>query len=230
VTSYENADDERPLDETHVSDEAIAQDLDEIEAAAYIKMRAELDSLNKANEVYHKSHATIESGILFTEVGIRRHEALASDFQVRKMWLDCKACFLILIDMQAQLDRLSQRAIYLERLVSDAESRIRESETWKMQLEEEQSQILRLKAMLQPPDIKSPSGTAPKSAFLRKSSLAASKRMFESGEARMAATRLVPSTSGNSASDSTAANGNVRLEATLITNTALGNLPLPSKH
>jgi hypothetical protein len=87
VTSYEKTDDDHPLDENHVSDEAIAQDLDEIEAAAYIKMRAELDSLNKANETYHKSHATIESGILFTEVGIRRHEALASDFQVSKIMM-----------------------------------------------------------------------------------------------------------------------------------------------
>lgn len=85
VKPYENTDDDSPLDENHISDEAMAQDLDEIEAAAYIKMREELDSLNKANEAYHKSHASIESGILFTEVGIRRYEASANDFQVCKL-------------------------------------------------------------------------------------------------------------------------------------------------
>jgi hypothetical protein len=132
--------------------------------------------------------------------------------------------------MQAQLDRLSQRAVYLERLVNDAESRIRESETWRLQLEEEQSQILRLKAMLQPPDVKSPAGTAPKSAFLRKSSSTASKKMFEAGEARSAATRLVPATSVSSTTDSTPTKGNVRLEATLMTSSKSGNLSFPSEH
>jgi hypothetical protein len=82
--SYEHAEDNQPLDEDILSDEAIAQDLDEIEAAAYIKMREELDSLNRANAEYHKNHASIESGILFTEVGIRRQEALANDFQVNE--------------------------------------------------------------------------------------------------------------------------------------------------
>jgi hypothetical protein len=222
LTSFENTDDDHPLDENHVSDEAIAQDLDEIEAAAYIKMRSELDSLNKANETYHKSHATIESGILFTEVGIRRHEALANEFQVCKMLASGKHV-LILIPMQAHLDRLSQRAIYLERLVNDAESRIRESETWRMQLEEEQSQILRLKAMLQPPDVKSPANTAPKSAFLRKSSV--SKKMFESGEARSSATSLV-----SNSVDSTLTKGNVRLEATLMKSGKLGEPSMANEH
>jgi hypothetical protein len=92
LKSYNNADDGNPLDENQTSDEAIAQDLDEIEAAAYIKMRQELDSLNKANETFHRSHATIESGILFAEVGIRRHEALANDFQVCKIMLRAAAC------------------------------------------------------------------------------------------------------------------------------------------
>jgi hypothetical protein len=82
--SDDNTDDDQPLDENHTSEEAIAQDLDEIEAAAYMKMRQELNSLNKANEAFHKSCATLESGILFTEVAIRRHEALANDFQVCK--------------------------------------------------------------------------------------------------------------------------------------------------
>jgi hypothetical protein len=85
VTSYEHEDDNQPLDENQVSDAAIAQDLDEIEAAAYIKMREELGSLNKANETYHKNHATLESAILFAEVGIRRNEASANDFQVRNL-------------------------------------------------------------------------------------------------------------------------------------------------
>ena len=86
VASYGHSNDSQPLDESTFSDDAIAQDLDEIEAAAYIKMRAELDGLNKANDSYHRSHATIESGILFTEVGIRRNEALANDFQVRELY------------------------------------------------------------------------------------------------------------------------------------------------
>ena len=85
VASYGQVDDNQPLDENQVSDEAIAQDLDEVEAAAYIKMREELDSLNKANDTYHKSHAAIESAILFAEVGIRRNEASANDFQVHKL-------------------------------------------------------------------------------------------------------------------------------------------------
>ena len=129
---------------------------------------------------------------------------------------------LVLIAKQAQLDRLSQRAVYLEKLVNDAESRIRESETWKKQLEEEQTQILRLKAMLQPPGVRSPAGTAPKSTFIRKSSLAASKKMFESGEARSVANTLVSATSTHSIADSGLAKGNVRLEATLIEGSMLG--------
>ncbi len=82
VTSYGHVDDNQPLDEDQISDQAVAQDLDEIEAAAYIKMREELDSLNRANDSYHKSHAAIESAILFAEVGIRRNEASANAFQV----------------------------------------------------------------------------------------------------------------------------------------------------
>jgi cell division protein FtsB len=214
---HENTDDDSPLDENHISDEAMTQDLDEIEAAAYIKMREELDALNKANETYHKSHATMESGILFTEVGIRRYEASANDFQVCKLnHLSPRKPFLVLIHVQAQLDRLSQRAVHLEKLVNDAESRIRESETWRMQLEDEQTQILRLKEMLQPPGVRSPAGAAPKSTFIRKSSLAASKKVFEPGEARSAAMSSVPVSNMNSIEDSTLANGKVRLGATLI--------------
>jgi hypothetical protein len=104
----------------------------------------------------------------------------------------------------------------LEKLVNDAESRIRESETWRLQLEDEQTQILRLKAMLQPPGVRSPAGTAPKSAFIRKSSLTASKKMFESGDARSAATSSVSVASVNSVGNSTSANVDVRLGATLI--------------
>ena len=85
MASYGQSNDSQPLDENAFSEDAIAQDLDEIEAAAYIQMRAELNGLNDANNSYHRSHATIESGILFTEVGIRRYEALANDFQVRKL-------------------------------------------------------------------------------------------------------------------------------------------------
>jgi hypothetical protein len=104
----------------------------------------------------------------------------------------------------------------LEKLVNDAESRIRESETWRMQLEDEQTQILRLKEMLQPPGVRSPAGAAPKSTFIRKSSLAASKKVFEPGEARSAAMSSVPVSNMNSIEDSTLANGKVRLGATLI--------------
>ncbi len=131
--------------------------------------------------------------------------------------------------MQAQLDRLSQRAIYLERLVGDAESRIRESQTWRMQLEEEQSQIIRLKSMLQPPEVKSPSGTVPKSAFLRKSSSALSKKMFESGEAHSTAGRSASVKSVNSSTDSASTKGNFRLEATLLTSEKSEDLPLPDE-
>ena len=228
VASYGHSNDSQPLDESTFSDDAIAQDLDEIEAAAYIKMRAELDGLNKANDSYHRSHATIESGILFTEVGIRRYEALANDFQVRELYIlgaemAYALAWFMLIATQAQLDRLSQRAVYLERLVKDAESRIRESETWRMQLEEEQTQILRLKTMLQPPELKSPGGAATKSTFIRKSSLAASKKMFESGEAHSAATSTAPFSSVNPETDSTSPKKNVRQGATLINSKKSGD-------
>jgi hypothetical protein len=132
-----------------------------------------------------------------------------------------RVCFM-LIATQAQLDRLSQRAVYLERLVKDAESRIRESETWRMQLEEEETQILRLKTMLQPPELRSPGGAATKSTFIRKSSLAASKKMFESGEAHSAATSTAPFSSVNP-SDSTSPKKNVRLGATLINSKKSGD-------
>jgi hypothetical protein len=113
------------------------------------------------------------------------------------------------------LDRLSQRAVYLERLVNDAESRIRESETWQIQLEEEQNQILRLKALMQPQEVRSPGGITAKT-FIRKSSLAASKKMYESGEARLAASSPMSATNLHSVPDSTGATGNVRLGATLV--------------
>jgi hypothetical protein len=123
--------------------------------------------------------------------------------------------FLTFAATQAQLDRLSQRAVYLERLVNDAESRIRESETWKIQLEEEQTQILRLKTLMQPQELRSPAGN-PTKTFIRKSSLAASKKMFESGEARLTATSPMSATNLDSAADSAGVTGNVRLGATLV--------------
>jgi hypothetical protein len=137
--------------------------------------------------------------------------------QVIKLHHPCRRKWVSHADCnQAQLDRLSQRAVYLEKLVNDAESRIRESETWRLQLEEEQTQILRLKAMLQPPGVRSPAGTASKSTFIRKSSLAVSKKMFDSGDARSAVTSSVSVTSVNSAVNSTPANVDVRLGATLM--------------
>ena len=135
--------------------------------------------------------------------------------------------FLTFAATQAQLDRLSQRAVHLERLVNDAESRIRESETWKIQLEEEQTQILRLKTLMQPQELRSPAGN-PTKTFIRKSSLAASKKMFETGEARLTATSPMSATNLDSAADSTGVTGNVRLGATLVHSSKSGEEPAVS--
>jgi len=54
VASYGHSNDSQPLDESTFSDDAIAQDLDEIEAAAYIKMRAELRWTEQANDLSQK--------------------------------------------------------------------------------------------------------------------------------------------------------------------------------
>ena len=112
----------------------------------------------------------------------------------------------------------------MERLVNDAESRIRESETWKIQLEEEQTQILRLKTLMQPQELRSPAGI-PTKTFIRKSSLAAAqKKMFESGEARLTATSPMSATNLDSAADSAGVTGNVRLGATLVHSSKSGEL------